>query len=179
MAASDKLVLVQPVNNALGDKGVVIADLAEGSHKISSELIEKIRSGKMDYSYGTNDEELSFTFNQVVGDQGQEQLKNAIKKKLQVKVWIIDRAYDPTTQMHKAVFAYTVVEEYEGSFDDEESTIEVTLKVKIESVDMEFPKLPDSILDPASAVSVEPELPGDYTGPLEMRTNQATAPAGA
>lgn len=165
MAASDKLVLVQPTDNTLGAEGIVIGDLVEGSHKLSNALIEKVRSGKMSYGYGVTDEEMSFTFNKIDGDSGQQQLKQAIQKKKEIKVWIIDRKLDNVKQTHKAVFAFTVVEEYEGSFDDEEDTIEVTLKVQIESVEMEFPKLDDEILNPSAAgIKIEAQLPGDSTG---------------
>lgn len=179
MAASDKIVLAQPVDNVVGGSDftdLVIGDLTEGSHKIASEVIEKAKAGKLDFEYGTIEEEFSFTFNAIPGDKGQASLKRAIQNKLQVKIWIIDRVFDPETQKHKAIFAYTVIEEYEGSFDDEESTIEITAKVKITSVEMDFPKLPESILNPSTAASVAAELPYEYTGALEVRTN---TPAGA
>ncbi len=160
---------IQPVNNALGDDGVVIASLKEGSHKISAELLEKIMSGKKYFKYSVVEEELGLTFDKVEDDPGQEQLKNAIQKKLEVKIWLINPKIEPEGD-HKAIFCYTAVEEYEGGWEEEEDTIETTHKIQIESVNMRFPKLDDAILDPSSALTVEAELPGEWTGPLESRT---------
>lgn len=173
MSVEDKIVLVQPVNNELGAEGNVLAELTEGSHKIANELTERTRGGKKDYKYGVTDEEFSLSFNYVKGNKGQEQLKEAIQKKIELKVWMADRAVTTVTidkkqvQGHEGIFARTVVEEYNGSFDDEESTIEVTLKVRIETVNQPLPKLPDSILNPEKAVAIAGELPGETSGPLE------------
>ena len=62
------------------------------------------------------------------------------------------------------------MEEYGNSFDDEEDTIEVTVKVKFNTADGVFEELPASWLDASVAgTTVEFEKPGEYTGDLEER----------
>lgn len=180
MAASDMFILMQPVDNALGDQGLVFAGLQEGAHKYSNEVKEKPIGGKMDHSYGVSSEEIDFTLDRIKDDPAQLQLLDAFRKKKQIKFWKGYRAYDPVTNKHDVDFGYGVVEEIEDGFDDESATIESTLKVKVETVPMQIPKLPDSILNPSSAsITITPELPGEYTGELETRTKTPDENAGA
>lgn len=173
-----KFVWAQVVDSPLGDKGMVIASLVEGSHKISNELIEKILSGRIYYKPGTISEEIGLTFTKVDDDPGQKELKRAIQEGKEVKIWLGDTKVDPVTNKHKVLFAYTIGEEYENGWDEEEDTIEITQKVQLKSVEMDFPKLPDEILDPSNAVDVPKELPGDSTGTLDNRQTASTG-AGA
>lgn len=175
MSNTDMFILMQPVDNKIGDAGLVFAGLQEGSHKFSNEVKEKPIGGKMDHDFGVSSEEIDISLDRIKGDPGQEQLIDAFRNKKQVKIW---KGYkqvvvNPETQAeeHDANFGYTIPEEIEDSFDDEGATLEATLKVKIETVPMKLPKLPDSILNPSSAAAaVEGELPGEYAGPLESRT---------
>ncbi|MDN6063000.1 MAG: phage major tail protein, TP901-1 family [Staphylococcus simulans] len=162
------IAVVEPTNNTLGVMGLLVSDLQEGETKISAELSEKIVAGKTDYSYQSVAEELNLTFGRIPGDKGQDQFKQAIKDRKQVKVWLIEKK--KRTDGYHAVFGYAVVEEYGNSFDDEEDTIEVTVKVKFNTADGVFSELPQSWLDASVAgTTVEFEKPGEYTGDLEER----------
>lgn len=180
MAASDMFVLIQPVDNKLGDAGMVVASMEELSHKFSNEVKEKEIGGKMDHDYGVSSEEFGITAKRIKGDPGQEQLIECIRKKKQVKFWKGYKSYkrneETQADEHDVDFGYGIMEEIEDSADDESASIEATIKVKIETVPMKLPKLPDSILNPSSAsVAVTPEKPGEYTGPLESRTQTPSA----
>lgn len=179
MSNTDMFILMQPANNQLGDAGMVFAGLQEGGHKFSNEVKEKPVGGKLDHEYGVSSEELDITLDRVKGDPAQEQLIKAFRAKEQIKFWKGYRTYvknDAGQDVHDVDFGYSVVEEIEDGFDDESATLETTLKVKVETVPMQIPKLPDSILNPSSAaIAINPELPGEYTGPLETRTKTAGA----
>ncbi|TDM41834.1 hypothetical protein ETI10_01745 [Macrococcoides goetzii] len=166
---AEKFLWAQVVDSELGDEGVVVGALKEGSHKISNELIEKILAGRIYYKSGTISEELGLTFTKVDDDPGQKELKRALQEGKEVKVWLGSTKLDPVTQKHKVLFAFTIGEEFEDAWEEEEDTVELTLKVQIRSVEMEFPKLPDSVLNPADSIPVVPELPGDSTGELDNR----------
>ncbi|PTG58799.1 phage tail protein [Staphylococcus chromogenes] len=162
------IAVCEPTNNTLGVMGLLVSDLQEGETKISSELSEKIVAGKTDYSYQSVSEEINLTFGRIPGDKGQDQFKKAIKERKQIKVWLIEKK--KREDGYHAAFGYTVVEEYGNSFDDEEDTIEVTVKVKFNTADGVFEELPPSWLDASVAgTTVEFEKPGEYTGDLEER----------
>ncbi|MBV5190993.1 phage tail protein [Staphylococcus chromogenes] len=162
------IAVCEPTNNTLGVMGLLVSDLQEGETKISSELSEKIVAGKTDYSYQSVSEEINLTFGRIPGDKGQDQFKKAIKERKQIKVWLIEKK--KRQDGYHAAFGYTVVEEYGNSFDDEEDTIEVTVKVKFNTADGVFEELPPSWLDASVAgTTVEFEKPGEYTGDLEER----------
>ncbi|PTF49653.1 phage tail protein [Staphylococcus chromogenes] len=162
------IAVCEPTNNTLGVMGLLVSDLQEGETKISSELSEKIVAGKTDYSYQSVAEEINLTFGRIPGDKGQDQFKKAIKERKQIKVWLIEKK--KREDGYHAAFGYTVVEEYGNSFDDEEDTIEVTVKVKFNTADGVFEELPPSWLDASVAgTTVEFEKPGEYTGDLEER----------
>lgn len=163
------IALVQRATNPLGAEGLVIGDLTEGGHTITNEVVDRVRSGKTGRQYGANAEEITFTANKVEGDPGQADVKDAIKNKEQLKVWLVPNRV--VGDMHEnVVFAYTVVSEIGHSFDDEEDTIEYTLAVHYETAEGTLPKLPDSVLNPSS-VAVEFEQPGEYTGEFEGRND--------
>lgn len=162
------IAVCEPTNNTLGVMGLLVSDLQEGETKISSELSEKIVAGKTDYSYQSVAEEINLTFGRIPGDKGQDQFKKAIKERKQIKVWLIEKK--KREDGYHAAFGYIVVEEYGNSFDDEEDTIEVTVKVKFNTADGVFEELPPSWLDASVAgTTVEFEKPGEYTGDLEER----------
>ncbi|WP_185160556.1 phage tail protein [Mammaliicoccus sciuri] len=166
---ADYIAVVQPaVDNLPNAEGILVGDVTEGGHTISSELVEKIRGNKTDYSYGSVNEEITFTCNNVSGDKGQDQFKQAIKKLQQIKVWLIEKK--KSAQGHKTIFGYTVVEEYAQSFDDEEDTIEVTLKVKFNTAEDYLTDVPEEWLNPSElAREVEFEKIGENTGTLETK----------
>ncbi len=171
MNASDLVVMVLPVSQPLASAAWAVGDFTEGSHKISNEVRESVRSGLKDFDYGVTEEEVGFTMNQVTSDKGQKAFKDAIRNKEQLRVWIVEKALLADGQNHNSTFFYAINEELEDGWDDEEGTREVTLKVKLNSAEGLFPKLPDAILNPSEAVRVAFEKPGEYTGSLENRTN--------
>lgn len=166
---SNYVALVQRASSPLGAEGLVIGDLTEGGHTITNEVVDRVRAGKTGRQYGANAEEFTFTANKIEGDEGQVDVKAAIKNKEQLKVWLVPRRV--VGDVHEnVVFGYTIVSEIGHSFDDEEDTIEYTLAVHFESAEGTLPKLPDSVLNPSS-VAVEFEAPGEYTGAFEDRSN--------
>ncbi|MEX5937138.1 phage tail protein [Mammaliicoccus sciuri] len=169
---SNYILVVAPEKNLIGSEGYLVAELKEGEYNVSNELKEKPVAGKMDYDYSVTSEEYTFTNDKIPGDKGQEQFLTAIKKKEQIRVWRIEKKkYE---EGYKSEFAYTVVEEYGNSFDDEEDTIEVTLKVKFNTAKGVFENLPASWLDPsAAAPKVEFEKPGEWDGKFEEREQVA------
>lgn len=171
------IAVVEPANNELPDaEGYLVSDLQEGEHNISAELSEKVIAGKTDYEYTSIAEEFTFTTGRIPGDKGQEQFKKAIKARQQVRVWLIEKKKQDG--VYPAIFGYAVVEEFGNSFDDEEDTIEVTLKVKFNTAEGGFETLPPSWLNPSVAgTTVEYEAPGQWKGPLEDR--EAVAGSGA
>lgn len=171
------IAVVEPANNELPDaEGYLVSDLQEGEHNISAELSEKVVAGKTDYDYASIAEEFTFTTGRIPGDKGQEQFKKAIKARQQVRVWLIEKKKQDG--VYPAIFGYAVVEELGNSFDDEEDTIEVTLKVKFNTAEGGFETLPPSWLDPSVAgTTVEYEAPGAFKGPLEDR--EAVSGSGA
>ncbi|UXV49023.1 phage tail protein (plasmid) [Staphylococcus aureus] len=162
------IAVCEPTNNTLGVMGLLVSDLKEGEAKISAELSEKIVAGKKEYAYQSVAEEINLSFGRIPGDKGQDQFKKAIKDRKQIKVWLIEKK--KRQDGYHSAFGYAVVEEYGSSFDDEEDTIEVTLKVKFNTADGVFEELPSSWLDASVAgTTVEFEKPGEYTGELEER----------
>lgn len=175
MAQSNYIAVVQPANDVLKNgEGMLLADLQEGGHTISTELAELIKAGKTDYAVNSVNEEISLTMGYVRGDKGQEQLKSAIKAGQQLRVWIFEtKKYEDG---YHGVFAYVLNEEYEKSFDDEDDTIEMTMKVKFNSADGVEEDLPPEWLNPsAAAETVEYEHIGEYTGKYEDRKESTGA----
>lgn len=169
MAQSSYIAVVQPTNDQLPNgEGLLLADLQEGGHTISTELAELIKAGKTDYAVNSVNEEFSLMMGYVRGDKGQEQLKRAVKAGEQLRVWIIEtKKYEDG---YHAVFGYVINEEYEKSFDDEDDTIEMTQKVKFNSADGVEKNIPPEWLNPsAAAETVEYESIGEYTGTYEER----------
>lgn len=171
--------MVQASDSTLGSDGLVIGDVTEGGHTITNEFVDRIRAGKTGRTYGANAEEFTFTANKIEDDEGQAEVKRAIKQKKQLKVWFVPRrvsqvtigdAVEKVAGHDDVIFGYTIVSEIGHSFDDEEDTVEYTLVVHYETAEGTLPKLPDSVLNPSS-VQVEFETPGEYTGEFENRSN--------
>lgn len=177
MNANDLVVMLLPVTEPIvkGGTAWTVGDFTEGSHKISNEVRESVRSGLKDFDYGVTEEEVGFTMSYVTSDKGQKAFKNAIQNKTQLRVWIVEKALMADGENHNATFFYAVVEELEDGWDNEEGTREVTLKIKLNSAEGPFPKLPSEILNPSEAVRVAYEKPHEYTGPLESKTNAVPA----
>ena len=166
-SAKDLVVLVLPVDQPLKSEAWAVGDFTEGEHKITNEVLESVKSGLVDHKYGDTSEEANFTMNDITSDKGQQAFKQAIDNKTQLRVWIVEKQLLADGAHHNATFFYAIVEEHTKSWDDEEGTREVTLKIKLNSAEGPFPKLPDEILNPSSAVRVKYENPGEKTGTLE------------
>lgn len=174
MAQAKYIAVVQPANDQLKNgEGMLLSDLQEGGHEISTELSELISAGKTDYAVDSINEEIKLTMGYVRGDKGQQQLKDAIKAGEELRVWLFEtKKYEDG---YHGVFAYVMNEKYEKSFDDEDDTIEMTMKVKFNSADGVQQELPPEWLNPsAAAETVEWENIGEYTGKLEDRKQQST-----
>ncbi|MGX5789877.1 phage tail protein [Staphylococcus equorum] len=178
MAQKNYIAVVRPAVDKLDSgEGLLLADLQEGGHTIESDLAEIVRAGKMDYGVNSTSEELKLTTGHISGDPGQEQVKKAIKNGEQLRVWLIETK--KRDNMYNAVFAYVQAESYEMSFDDEDDTIELTLKVKWNSADGGFSELPEEWLNPsASAELVEFEEFNEKYGTYENQKELGSAPSG-
>ncbi|MDW8564711.1 phage tail protein [Staphylococcus shinii] len=174
MAQKNYIAVVRPADDKLDNgEGLLLADLQEGGHTIESDLAEIVRAGKMDYGVNSTSEEIKLTVGHIPGDAGQEQVKVAIKNGKQLRVWVIETK--KREDVYNAIFAYVQAESYEMSFDDEDDTIELTLKVKWNSADGGFTELPEEWLNPsASAELVEFEQFGEKTGSYENQKELGT-----
>ncbi len=98
-------------------------------------------------------------------DPGQKAILDAIRNKVQLKVWQVDLntvKNDSNEDVHDAIFAYTLVESVEISNPgDNFQEISCTLQVIGESKPGQLPKLPDSVIAFARSAF---EKPGEKTG---------------
>ena len=92
----------------------------------------------------------------------------------QLRVWLYERNKRDDGKYH-GVFAYTVPESYEMSFDDEDNKIELTLKVKWNSAEGTEPNLPPEWFEAAGAPTVEYESFAEKVGSFEDQTKAKTA----
>lgn len=178
MAQKNYISVVRPAIDKLDNgEGLLLADLQEGGHTIEADLAEIVRAGKVDYGVNSTSEEIKLTVGHVLGDPGQEQVKKAIKNGEQLRVWVIETK--KRNNKYNALFEYVQAESYEMSFDDEDDTIELTLKVKWNSAEGGFDSLPEEWLNPSAAAEVvEFEQFGEKYGTYENQKELAgtTAP---
>ena len=80
---------------------------------------------------------------------------------------------------YHGVFAYTVPESYEMSFDDEDNKIELTLKVKWNSAEGTEANLPPEWFEAAGAPTVEYESFAEKVGSFEEQQAAASSGTGA
>lgn len=168
----DSIILVQPVDAALGADSFVIANQTEGSYSIENEMLdEQTKFGRI-LGYGQNSESFEITAFGERGDAGQKAVLDAIKKKKQLKLWEVDLNLNATGN-HDALFAYTVVESVEKS-NPTDSFQEVTASVQVigESQEGELPPLPAEVIEFARYAF---ETPGETTGEFP---GQESAPVG-
>ncbi len=152
----------------------VITGTSEFSHEIENELRERIRGNKKDWSGGVVEETISVTFPYDPKFKSDRDFKDSCKNGTQMRFWIIDNNLvgDGETAVHNSTFAYVIAESRSLSVDDESDSIEVSLKVKLNTADGEEPKLPDEILDPSLASQVVYEEIGAETGNMEEAESQ-------
>ncbi|MGE7940623.1 phage major tail protein, TP901-1 family [Lysinibacillus xylanilyticus] len=161
----DTVLLVQLATNALGEDGFLIGHLTENTHSMENELVdEQTKFGRI-VAYGQSSESFEVTMFGDKNDPGQKAILDAIRKKVQLKVWEVDLNVvknDTDEDVHNAIFAYTLVESVEKSSPgDSFQEISGTLQVIGESKEGQLPKLPDSVREFATYGF---EAPGEKTG---------------
>ncbi len=161
----DTVLIVQLATNALGEDGYLIGHLTENSHSIENELVdEQTKFGRI-LAYGQSSESFEVTMFGEKTDPGQKAILDAIRNKVQLKVWQVDLNIvknDSNEDVHDAIFAYTLVESVEVSNPgDSFQEISGTLQVIGESKPGQLPKLPDSVIEFARSAF---EKPGEKTG---------------
>ncbi|MFF2174971.1 phage major tail protein, TP901-1 family [Lysinibacillus sp. NPDC058147] len=161
----DTVLLVQLATNALGEDGFLIGHLTENSHSMENELVdEQTKFGRI-VAYGQSSESFEVTMFGDKNDPGQKAILDAIRKKVQLKVWEVDLntvKNEADEEVHDAIFAYTLVESVEKSNPgDNFQEISGTLQVIGESKEGQLPKLPDSVIEFATYGF---EAPGEKTG---------------
>lgn len=161
----DTVLLVQLATNALGEDGFLIGHLTDNNHSMENELVdEQTKFGRI-LAYGQSSEAFEATMYGDKKDSGQKAILDAIRKKVQLKVWEVDLNVvqnDEGEDVHDAIFAYTLVESVEKSNPgDNFQEISSTLQVIGESKEGHLPKLPDSVIEFATYGF---EVPGEKTG---------------
>jgi TP901-1 family phage major tail protein len=171
----ETIVLVQPVDAALGSQALVLAHQTESSHSYERELVdEQTKFGRV-LSYGNLSETIELTCYGETNDPGQSAALNAIKQGKQLKIWEVDVNLNENSK-HAALFAYTLVESAEKSFPgDNFEEVTVTLQVVAESVDGELDPLPLEILEFGKYGF---EAPGDTTGEFGGEQQEAVPVTG-
>lgn len=156
-----KVILIQPVDNVLGSDALIPGLQRDIEHSMSrSNSTEGSKMGSYT-QIGALSETISAGFLFKTGDEGQQALKRAMKKGLEVKVWIIDTEKNAEDK-YNATFGYTVLGELSFSYPYEGvEEISTEMAVQIETVDGEFTALPAGMEDFAAYGF---ELPGEYTG---------------
>ncbi|MEN2765835.1 phage major tail protein, TP901-1 family [Ornithinibacillus xuwenensis] len=143
----DTVLLVQPIDNTIGDPGLVVANLTENSYSIENELIDEMTKMGRILAYGQNSESFELTAYGEKGDPGQEAILNAIKNKTELKVWEVDTLANGTGT-YDAVFAYCLVESVEKSNpNDSFQEVTATLQVRGESQEGTITTLPTALTD--------------------------------
>lgn len=156
-----KVILVQPVDNALGAEGLVPGFQTEHSHSFERDnSTESTKFGSIS-AIGTLTETMSLTMYGKKGDAGQKALMDAIKKGQEIKVWEVDTEKNEEGT-HDAIFAFAVIDSHEVSSPAEGlEEISTELTVQIESVEGAFTTLPASLITFAKYGF---QLPGETTG---------------
>lgn len=166
-----KILLIQVVDNVIGADGFVPGLQRDLEHSYSrSNSTEGSKMGSFT-QVGALSETIPASFLIKEGDEGQAELRRAMKKGLEVKIWIINTEKNADSK-YDAVFGYAVMGEltftypYEGV-----EEISTELAIQIESQEGEFTTLPPG-LEEFAAYGFE--LPGEYTGGHLNRTTTPT-----
>ncbi|WP_342533997.1 phage major tail protein, TP901-1 family [Lysinibacillus sp. FSL M8-0337] len=172
----DTVLLVQLATNALGEDGYLIGHLTENSHSMENELVdEQTKFGRI-VAYGQSSESFEVTMFGDKTDPGQKAILDAIRNKVQLKVWEVDLntvKNDAGEDVHDSIFAYTLVESVEKSNPgDNFQEVSGTLQVIGESKTGQLPKLPNSVIEFATYGF---EAPGEKTGEFGKGQDDAVA----
>lgn len=164
-----KIILIQVTDNILEADGLVPGlqrDLDLSMTRSTS--TEGSKMGSITQA-GALSETVSASFLFKTGDEGQQELKRAMKKGLEVKIWIVDTEKN-ADDLYDATFGFAVLGElsyshpYEGV--DE---ISCEMSIQGESQEGTFGELPPAFDDFAAYGF---ELPGESTG---SHMNRVTA----
>lgn len=168
-----KILLIQAVDNVLGEDALVPGLQRDLDHSMSrSNTTEGSKMGSYT-QVGSMSETVSASFLFKTGDEGQKELRRAMKEGLEVKIWILDTDRNADGN-YDATFGYAVMGELTYSYPYEGvEEVSTELAIQIESQDGEFTALPDYVED---FVEYGFELPGEYTGSHTNRTS--TEPVG-
>jgi len=139
----DTILLVQPVDATIGSDALVVAELTENSYSIENELIDEMTKSGRVLAYGQNSESFEMTAFGRKGDPGQMAILNAIKNKVELKVWEVDTI--PNAEgTYDSVFAYCLVESVEKSSPgDNFVEVSATLQVRGNTVEGTLSSLPE------------------------------------
>lgn len=163
--------LVQLATDPLGTAGLTIANETESSHSISNSIVDEMTKTGRVVAYGNNSETVELTMYGARGDAGQEATLNAIRKKVQLKIWKVNTEANENDK-YDTDFGYGIVESYEESAGSEGfREISVTVQIIDEMKQGELDSLPQEMLDFARYGF---EAPGEKTG--EFPNNTDTAP---
>lgn len=160
-SGKNTILLVQPIDNTIGDPGFLVANLTENSYSIENELIDEMTKMGRILAYGENSESFELTAYGKKKDPGQMAIMNAIKKKKKLKVWEIDLEKNEN-DAYDATFAICLVESAETSSPtDGFKELSSTLQVEGSSVDGELPTIPAA----ATEAPYDFETPGETGEP--------------
>lgn len=136
------ILLVQPIDVAVGSEALVPAYLTENSYSIENDMLDEMTKMGRIIEYGENSESFEMTCYGKKGDEGQQAILDAIKQKKKLKVWEVNLVANETGG-YDAVFAICVVESVEAdSPTDGFREISATLQVEGQSVEGALTTLP-------------------------------------
>lgn len=160
-SGKNTILLVQPIDNTIGDEGLLVAELTENSYSIENEIIDEMTKMGRIVEYGENSESFELTAYASKGDPGQQAILNAIKQKKKLKVWEVDKV-ENGTGAYDARFAICIVESVEVDHGDSFSELSATLQVYGSSVEGELVTLPTA----ATEAPYDFETPGETGEPV-------------
>jgi TP901-1 family phage major tail protein len=153
----DTILLVQPIDAALGAEALVVANITENSYSIENEILDEMTKMGRIVEYGENSESFELTAYGERGDAGQQAILDAIKQKQKLKVWEVDIVPNANGN-YDSTFAYVVVESAEKSHPTDSFTeVTATVQVDGESQEGELTSLPAGITNSGYAF----ETPGE------------------
>ncbi|QCR33125.1 phage major tail protein, TP901-1 family [Lysinibacillus sp. SGAir0095] len=162
------ILLVQLTSAPVGADALVPALQTDDSYSIENSISDvETKFGRM-LAYGTNSETFDITMRGQKGDAGQKAILDAIKNKVQLKIWEVDT--EPNAEStYDSLFAYAIVESFERSNPaDDSQEVSATIQVIGESQEGTFTTLPEELINFAKYGF---ELPGQTTGEFGSEDN--------
>lgn len=162
------ILLVQLTSAPVGANALVPALQTDSTYSIENSISDvETKFGRM-LSYGSNSETYDITMYGQKGDLGQQAILDAIKEKVQLKIWEVDTV--PNEEgTYDSLFAYTIVESYERANPaDDSQEVSATIQVIGETQKGTFTTLPQELIDFAMYGF---ELPGQTTGEYGSEDN--------